>query len=142
MSRLINALGRWLAFLRTPFTITIQHQLDPKTRDLIAQQVAATLASQNADFLRKVCSLMSALDDQITAGNEALVTLNTAVTAVAQEVADLKSAPSEPTADQLAALGTITSGITSAAASLTALVPQASAIEPVVTDPQPEQPAA
>lgn len=104
--------------------ITVQHQLDQKSRDLIVQQVTAILASQNASLLQKVSILMSALDDKIAAVQTVLGDVNTSVSAVAAEVATLKAAPAEPTAEQLAALDSLASGLATTKASLDALVPQ------------------
>lgn len=102
--------------------ITIHHQLDQKSRDLIVQQVTAILASQNASHLQKVVALMSALDDRISAIQAGLGGINTSISAVGAEIATLKAAPTEPTAEQLAALDALSSGLATAKASLDGLV--------------------
>jgi hypothetical protein len=122
--------------------LTIQHQLDQKSRDLIVQQVAAIVASQNASLLQKVLSAMSVLDDKISAIKTGVAGLNTSVATVAADVAALKAAPAEPTVDQLAALDEAASGLAAAKSSLDAIFAPAGdqVVEPVPsTQPAPAE---
>lgn len=120
-------------------TVTVQHQLDQKSRDLIVQQVSAILASQHASHLQKVLALMSALDDRISAIQAGLGGVNTSISAVGAEIATLKATPAEPTAEQLAALDSLSSGLAAAKASLDGLVQQPEAEPAAELDPNQPQ---